>query len=354
MNSDVEVDGSFNFRHRVVGALVLVILGIVVLPIILNGASMTKQVVEIDKAHGEKQPRTFETNIRPVGTDDSAVKVDSESEDQLEAKLSFPKPDAPEIKPENAPQSTGTQMAPADSANLNNIDSNNNAATGTDTAQVAAPTEDKTNDEQTVAAESPGGSEGTLVAKIESESSEIIPLPEVDPKRVLRELNNESEGESDTSRKQALSDAEPVDLNANPKADSSVPKPDQSAKASPDQAGQKAEGNDATDEKPGADAGKDSSTVTSESSSESEKRVTGVTGWVVRVGTFGEAANAARMVDLLNSKGFTGQSSISKTKSGKALTRVWVGPFDNRADASQKLAKIEQTTGEKGFVTAYP
>jgi len=108
MNSNVDADGGFDLRHRALGALVLVVVGVVVLPMILNGASMAPEVVAIDSNDGTKVPRTFETNIRPLNSQDSAVRVESESRDRLKAELSFPESKeeiaSPAVEAENAPR----------------------------------------------------------------------------------------------------------------------------------------------------------------------------------------------------------------------------------------------------------
>ncbi len=357
MNSTVDVEGGFNLRHRIVGALVLVLLGIVVLPIILNGASMTEQVVEIGNSDGEKQPRTFETNIRPLNSDDSEVKVDSESEDRLEARLSFPKPDAPDVVAENAP-SPGDNASAADTGSVPDQSPVSDESGGSTTTVVAINdgdsgasatpdinADDASPSSTTAPQPQPGDNE---VARVESDSAEIVPLPEVDPNRALEALNKDGKEDGDTNR--VADDAKPVDLNASPVDHKSQAK-------APSEADKTVEAQDqqAQDDEAGTEASKD---AVQEASSGEQKtqpeKVSTAAGWVVRVGTFGEASNAARMVELLKSKGFEGQSSIGKTKSGKTLTRVWVGPFKDRAAASQRLSKIEQTTGEKGFITAYP
>lgn len=76
-------------------------------------------------------------------------------------------------------------------------------------------------------------------------------------------------------------------------------------------------------------------------------------GWIVRVGTFKEAANANQIMLALRDKGFEPQSAEVETGVGRA-TRVWVGPYSKRVTASRILNRLEGEIGEKGFISAYP
>lgn len=76
-------------------------------------------------------------------------------------------------------------------------------------------------------------------------------------------------------------------------------------------------------------------------------------GWVVRIGSFAEEANARQIVTILQSKGIEPQTSEVQTDLGKVI-RVWVGPFQERVTAARQRAHIEQATGEKGYLKSYP
>jgi len=362
MNSNVDADGGFDLRHRALGALVLVVVGVVVLPMILNGASMAPEVVAIDSGDGTKVPRTFETNIRPLNSQDSAVRVESESRDRLKAELSFPESEkeiaAPAVEPENAPlpvtdevpaKPTSQLVVADDSSTTSNDDTKLEPAESSaaidkfevneagdvneiDGTGETGASEHENTAERLAVADQVGSQEGTETAvaetAVESEASDtngagtdssdsvIEPLPEIVPGTVpdVVEKTEVAKIDKENSRNETATDtSKAVD-----EAESAVAK----------------EGADQESQQP--------------------PKATGTAGWVVRIGTFGEADNAARMVTMLNEKGIPGQSSVSKTKSGRTLTRVWIGPFDNREIASRELTKIEKATGEKGFVTAYP
>lgn len=76
-------------------------------------------------------------------------------------------------------------------------------------------------------------------------------------------------------------------------------------------------------------------------------------GWIVQVGVYSKAENAERMRALLSKRGFKPESDAVKTRS-KDATRVWIGPFAKRVDAARMRARLEQATGEKGYIVAYP
>jgi len=62
-------------------------------------------------------------------------------------------------------------------------------------------------------------------------------------------------------------------------------------------------------------------------------------GWVVQVGTFGQKANAERLVASLAKKGF--KSFLSPMdRDGKVLYRVHVGPAGSRSDAEQLRERL--------------
>ena len=76
-------------------------------------------------------------------------------------------------------------------------------------------------------------------------------------------------------------------------------------------------------------------------------------GWVVRVGTYSQSANAKRVMEALEKRGFNPSSGSVKTKTGVA-TRVWVGPFAQRVEAARTRTRIERATGQKGLIAAFP
>jgi DedD protein len=73
-------------------------------------------------------------------------------------------------------------------------------------------------------------------------------------------------------------------------------------------------------------------------------------GWVVQVGTFGQKANADRLVATIRRNGF--DAFISATdRGGKPLYRVRVGPAGTREAASEIAARLAQS-GQTGQVVS--
>ncbi len=76
-------------------------------------------------------------------------------------------------------------------------------------------------------------------------------------------------------------------------------------------------------------------------------------GWIVRIGTFSKSENATRIMNSLKTLGFEPSSERVKTSRG-VLTRVWVGPYAQRVEAGRVRTRIQQKTGEKGLIVAFP
>lgn len=76
-------------------------------------------------------------------------------------------------------------------------------------------------------------------------------------------------------------------------------------------------------------------------------------GWIVRIGTFSKSENATRIMSSLIAIGFEPSSERVKTSRG-VLTRVWVGPYAQRVEAGRARSRIQQKTGEKGLISAFP
>ncbi|MDP4546319.1 MAG: SPOR domain-containing protein [Marinobacter sp.] len=72
--------------------------------------------------------------------------------------------------------------------------------------------------------------------------------------------------------------------------------------------------------------------------------------WVVQLGSFGNGDNAKRLRDNVIEMGFG--AHLQQFSSGdKTLTRVFSGPFVNRADADQAKARLDKKFGLKSLVT---
>ena len=73
-------------------------------------------------------------------------------------------------------------------------------------------------------------------------------------------------------------------------------------------------------------------------------------GWVVRVGTFSKQDNVTAVSKKLAQKGFEAHHTQLSTGVGTA-TRIWLGPYADRADAKNVSKLIKSITGEDGYVT---
>lgn len=76
-------------------------------------------------------------------------------------------------------------------------------------------------------------------------------------------------------------------------------------------------------------------------------------GWVVQVGIFANAANAARLGEHLKQQGHA-VTLENITQNNEKRTRLRVGPFADKNAAQQAQAKIQQQTGVAGAVVATP
>ncbi len=76
-------------------------------------------------------------------------------------------------------------------------------------------------------------------------------------------------------------------------------------------------------------------------------------GWVVQVGIFANAGNAARLSERLKQQGHAVLlDSISQNNEKR--TRLRVGPFADKDAARRAQEKIQQQAGVAGAVVAYP
>lgn len=75
--------------------------------------------------------------------------------------------------------------------------------------------------------------------------------------------------------------------------------------------------------------------------------------WVIQVGSFSDRANAESLAKRVRARDYP--VVISKFELGnRSLYRVQVGPVRNRADANEKLAKLQGQLGLNGKVVALP
>lgn len=81
---------------------------------------------------------------------------------------------------------------------------------------------------------------------------------------------------------------------------------------------------------------------------------TGLSAWVVQVGSFSSEENAVKLVKKLRKAGFQTQDPEQVEIRGKVLYRVRVGPVLEKDRAVALLPKVNKLTGTKGSVRAYP
>lgn len=80
---------------------------------------------------------------------------------------------------------------------------------------------------------------------------------------------------------------------------------------------------------------------------------TGVTAWVVQVGSFSSEANANGLLEKINKAGYTG--FIEPLRDGDKVTyRVRVGPELDKLSADQIRDKLAKEVELKGIVMRYP
>ncbi|MGD9597581.1 MAG: SPOR domain-containing protein [Steroidobacteraceae bacterium] len=74
-------------------------------------------------------------------------------------------------------------------------------------------------------------------------------------------------------------------------------------------------------------------------------------GYAVQIGSFGDPANADRLVATLHKGGFA--AFIVPTRDGRTLYRVRVGPVADRADAERLAARLV-AAGQSGRIVPHP
>ena len=91
-----------------------------------------------------------------------------------------------------------------------------------------------------------------------------------------------------------------------------------------------------------------------ETSAETPGLRTGLSAWVVQVGSFSSAESAGKLVEKLRAAGFQTQDPEQIEIRGKVLYRVRVGPVLEKDRAAAMLPKVDKVSGTKGSVRSYP
>jgi len=81
---------------------------------------------------------------------------------------------------------------------------------------------------------------------------------------------------------------------------------------------------------------------------------TGLSAWVVQVGSFSSRDNATKLAQKLRKAKFQTPDPESVEIRGKRLWRVRVGPMVDKVLAERILPKVNKVAGLKGRVTRYP
>lgn len=81
---------------------------------------------------------------------------------------------------------------------------------------------------------------------------------------------------------------------------------------------------------------------------------TGLSAWVVQVGSFSNEENARKLVKKLRRAGFQTRDPEPIVLKGKQLYRVQVGPVLEKKRAEAMLPKINKLAGTRGSVRTYP
>ena len=79
----------------------------------------------------------------------------------------------------------------------------------------------------------------------------------------------------------------------------------------------------------------------------------GSRGWLVQLGSFGNARNATGLREKLKKKAYPAFTDTSKTDKGE-VTRVFVGPSSSRQQANQLAARLFAEFHLKGLVIRQP
>ena len=78
-----------------------------------------------------------------------------------------------------------------------------------------------------------------------------------------------------------------------------------------------------------------------------------VNAWVVQLGSFARSQNAVALRDQLRAKGYTAFLESAESDQGR-VTRVYVGPELQRAQAEQALKELQGEGDLQGIIVRYP
>ena len=314
-SSDKGID-SFNLKHRVTGAGVLIFFGALVLPWLLGPPSEAKKdIASESEATITQAHSTFEDRVLQ-----DLQGVDSDFEEPEESvyvskitPLNASGGEASASKPVLVSGSSGTDAAQSDSETPVSAASDSTASDSTASDSTASVT--------------------TVLAASASEASE----------------NQATEGSS--NEPSSGSNSSGSNSSGSNSSGSSSPSSDGSDSSGSDSLPDSTASSSSSSPEPAS-----SNTSSSNSTKKPEPNKPKIdVGWVVQVELLTDKKGASRLVDELSNKGFDPHTTIVDTNRGsKTGTRIWLGPFAQRAQAGAENDKLEAKMGKRGFIRVYP
>lgn len=187
------------------------------------------------------------------------------------------------------------------------------------------------------------------------------PFPEVDmPQAPVQEepryLENTDGSDSSSSPSAAAGSADyriiETDESSNPAASPEAAAPveaPQSSAAAPAESSPASPAAPSSNTESTGDSSSVAETADGQGSAEFTRSLEGA--WVVQLGSFGNEDNARRLRDRVIEMGY-GAHLQQVTRGGQTLTRVFSGPFVNKADAEKAKAALDSAFSLNGLVTS--
>jgi len=79
-----------------------------------------------------------------------------------------------------------------------------------------------------------------------------------------------------------------------------------------------------------------------------------VTGFVVQIGIFHRPENTRNLISNLKKDGIDAKAEIIEMDDGRQATRIWLGPFSTRSEATRAGSKAMMRTESKPIVKEWP
>ncbi|WP_444998353.1 SPOR domain-containing protein [Aliikangiella sp. IMCC44359] len=76
-------------------------------------------------------------------------------------------------------------------------------------------------------------------------------------------------------------------------------------------------------------------------------------GWVIQVASFSNIENAKNLVKKLKKAGYKAYRRKYKSDKGKVVYRIYVGPYIEKSQASEQLAKVSETAQGKAIIKVF-